>query len=74
MTCHNCQTKCKKFGKHRNGLQRFRCRRCCKTFTEEHATPLGGMNIPLDKAEIVIELLVEGCSVSTVERGMLEAA
>jgi transposase-like protein/IS1 family transposase len=68
MTCHNCQSQCKKFGKHRNGLQRHRCGQCAKTFTEDHATPLGGMYTPLDKAAKAIELLVEGCSVSTVER------
>jgi len=68
MTCHNCKTECKKFGKHRNGLQRFRCRQCRKTFTEERTAPLGRMNTPLDKALQVIELLVEGCSVSTIER------
>ena len=68
MTCHNCQTKCKKFGKHRNGLQRFRCRQCSKTFTEERNAPLGRMTTPLEKATQVIELLVEGCSISTVER------
>jgi transposase-like protein/IS1 family transposase len=68
MTCHNCNSRCKKFGKHRNGLQRFRCKQCRKTFTEDHTTPLGGMYTPLDKAAKAIELLVEGCSVSTVER------
>ena len=68
MTCHNCSSECKKFGKHRNGLQRFRCRQCRKTFTEERATPLGTMHTPLDRAIRVIELLVEGCSISTVER------
>jgi transposase-like protein/IS1 family transposase len=68
MTCHNCNSRCKKFGKHRNGLQRFRCNQCRKTFTEDHATPLGGMYTPLDKAAKAIELLVEGCSVSAVER------
>src|SRR5579872_4307115 len=68
MTCHNCNTRCKKFGKHRNGLQRYRCRRCSKTFTEDHAMPLGSMYTPTDKAAKAIELLVEGCSVSTVER------
>ena len=68
MTCHNCNTRCKKFGKHRNGLQRYRCRRCSKTFTEDRATPLGSMYTPLDKAAKAIELLCEGCSVSTVER------
>jgi transposase-like protein/IS1 family transposase len=68
MTCHNCNTLCKKSGKHRNGLQRFRCNQCRKTFTEDHATPLGDMRIPLDKATKAIELLVEGCSVSSTER------
>lgn len=68
MTCHNCQTQCNRFGKHRNGLQRFRCRQCRKTFTEDRATPLGTMYTPLDKAARAIQLLVEGCSVSSAER------
>jgi len=68
MTCHNCNARCKKFGKHRNGLQRFRCVQCRKTFTEAHAAPLAGMYTPLDRAAKAIELLVEGCSVSTVQR------
>jgi len=68
MTCHNCNTRCKKFGKHRNGLQRFRCGQCAKTFTEDHATPLGSMHTPVDKTAKAMELLAEGCSVSTVER------
>jgi len=68
MTCHNCHTECKKLGKHRNGPRLFRCRQCRKTFTENHDKPLGSMNTPLDKAIKVIELLVEGCSVSTAER------
>jgi len=68
MTCHNCKIECKKFGKHRNGLRRFRCNQCRKTFTEEHERILGSMNLPLEKALKVIELLVEGCSVNMVER------
>ena len=36
MTCQNCKIACKRFGKHRNGLQRYRCNRCKKTYTEEH--------------------------------------
>jgi transposase-like protein/IS1 family transposase len=68
MTCHNCNSRCKKFGFHRNGLRRYRCKQCRKTFTEDHATPLGSMYTPLDKAAQAIGLLVEGCSVSTVER------
>jgi transposase-like protein/IS1 family transposase len=68
LTCHNCNTLCKKFGKHRNGLQRFRCKQCRKTFTEEHADLLDGMRTPLDKATQVLNLLLEGCSVNSTAR------
>lgn len=68
MTCHNCRTECARFGKHRNGLQRFRCKQCSKTFTEPHADTLEGMYLPVEKAEMVLRLLLEGNSVSTVER------
>jgi len=68
MTCHNCRIECGRFGKHRNGLQRFRCAQCRKTFTEPHERPLEAMTTPLDKSEQIIQLLVEGCSVRSVER------
>lgn len=38
-TCPNCGNAVKRFGKHRNGLQRFRCLTCRKTFTEPHKAP-----------------------------------
>jgi len=68
MTCHNCQIQCRKFGTHRNGLQRFRCNQCRKTFTEDHATPLDTMRLPMDKAAQVLRLMVEGMSVRAIER------
>ena len=68
MTCHNCQSICRKFGKHRNGLQRFRCAQCRKTFTEDHATPLDTMRLPMDKATAILKLMVEGMSVRSIER------
>jgi transposase-like protein/IS1 family transposase len=68
MTCHYCRTTCKRSGKHRNGLQRFRCNQCRKTFTEDHRRPLDEMRIPLDRAENVLRLLLEGMSVRSVER------
>jgi transposase-like protein len=68
MTCHSCNIVCKRFGKHRNGLQRFRCNQCRKTFTEDHESPLDTMRLPLDKAESILKLLVEGMSVRSVER------
>jgi len=68
MTCHNCQIACKRYGKHRNGLQRFRCAQCAKTFTEEHERPLEAMTLPVERALACLKLLVEGCSVRTIER------
>src|ERR1700748_2906383 len=69
ITCEKCGAFCKRFGKHRNGLQRFRCRLCGATFTEEHEAPFrveDYLNTP--KGIMEIQLLVEGCSVRTVER------
>ena len=68
MTCHYCRTTCKRFGKHRNGLQRYRCNQCAKTFIEEHERPLDEMRLPLDKAVSILKLLLEGMSVRSVER------
>jgi len=68
VTCPNCQNAVKKFGKHRNGLQRFRCLECGKTFTETHEKPVQGMTTPSDKALLALRLLVEGNSVRSVER------
>src|SRR5271170_5534655 len=68
MTCHYCRTTCKRFGRHRNGLQRFRCDQCAKTFTEDHERPLDEMRLPLDKAVHILSLLCEGMSVRSVER------
>lgn len=46
MASHYCRTACKRFGRHRNGLQRFRCNQCGKTFTEDHETPIDEMRLP----------------------------
>lgn len=68
MTCHSCKVQCKRFGRHRNGLQRFRCNQCRKTFTEEHTRPLDDMRLSPDRAISVLQLLLEGMSVRSVER------
>ena len=68
MTCHNCRIEAKRFGKHRNGLQRFRCQQCGKTFTEPHEKPLEGMTTPVDTALLAMRLLVEGNSIRSIER------
>jgi len=68
MTCPTCHAPAKKFGKDRNGNQRFRCQAkdCGKTFTGQERVE--GMYLPPDKAALCIQLLVEGNSLRSVER------
>src|SRR5208337_2088494 len=68
MNCTTCNTECVKFGKHRNGLRRFRCQICKRTYTETHERPLGDMTVDQDKAIMALKLLLEGSSVRSVER------
>ncbi len=67
--CPVCGLNAKLFGRHRNGLQRYRCLGCRKTFTEAHERGFrveDYLNDP--KGIMAIQLLLEGCSVRTVER------
>jgi transposase-like protein/IS1 family transposase len=68
MKCTTCNIECRRFGKHRNGLQRFRCAQCGKTYTEEHERLFGAMTVPEDKALLAIQLLIEGTSIRATER------
>jgi transposase-like protein len=72
MTCHNCSSLCKKFGKFGpQRIQRYRCKNCKRTFSEEHEKPqgpLGDMRISLDKAETILKLMLEGMSVRSIQR------
>jgi transposase-like protein/IS1 family transposase len=68
MTCDNCGAACQRFGKHRNGLQRFRCPNCKKTYTESHELTLGEMYIPQEKMLMAVSLLLEGNSIDSTSR------
>lgn len=72
MTCHNCSSICKKFGKFGpQRIQRYRCKQCKRTFSEEHETPkgpLGDMRISIDKAEMILKLMLEGMSIRSIQR------
>ena len=68
MSCPECGSKSQRFGKHRNGLRRFRCPKCRKTYTEPHKRTLGTMYIPQEKALLAVQLLLEGNSIRTTER------
>ena len=68
MTCEKCETDCQRFGKHRNGLRRFRCPLCKKTYTEAHKPALAGSYIPQDRIVLALRLLIEGNSIRSTER------
>lgn len=67
MTCHNCRTECRKFGKRQN-RQRYQCTQCRKVFTDARDNTLDGMYTSVDQAEMVLKLLLEGNSISSVVR------
>ena len=67
MTCHNCRIDCRKFGKRKN-RQRYQCTQCRKVFTEPREDAMEGMYTPIDKAEQVVHLLLEGMSINATER------
>jgi transposase-like protein len=68
MTCEACETTCQRFGAHRNGLRRFRCPSCKKTYTEAHSLTLGEMYVSEEKMLMAVKLLVEGNSIRSTMR------
>lgn len=68
MNCPNCDSISKKNGKDRNGNQRFKCLMCGKRFAEPKNKSLGEMRLSDEKALMCLKLLVEGCSIRSVER------
>jgi transposase-like protein len=68
MQCATCLTDCKKFGRTREGHQRYHCRTCRKTYSERPERPLGDLHLLLDRALLCLHLLCEGSSVRAVER------
>jgi transposase-like protein/IS1 family transposase len=68
MTCEACNVTCQRFGKHRNGLRRFRCPQCKRTYTESHTRTLGTMYVSQEKAALAVQLLLEGNSIRSTER------
>jgi transposase-like protein len=68
MTCHVCRIDRKKHGKDRKGNQRFKCQQCAKTFLKPREKPLDNMYLPMAKAEMILKILCEGCSIRSIER------
>src|SRR5438128_1196403 len=68
MQCPTCQSEARKFGKDRDGNQRFQCLTCRKTFSERPARPLGSMRLDMDKAVLCLKHLLEGVSLRATMR------
>src|ERR671921_880560 len=68
MTCHNCQKDAQRYGKDRKVNQRYRCLPCKRSFSEQKEKPLNNMYLPLDKALLCLQLLLEGNSIRSTER------
>jgi transposase-like protein/IS1 family transposase len=68
MECVDCKVECKRFGKNRNGSQRFRCMECKRTYSAAPEGRAEGFNLPTEKIVMILQLLVEGCSVRSIER------
>lgn len=69
MTCHNCRIEAKRNGKRPDGLQRYRCPQCSKTFSEpKQFGVIGHKQIDDSKALLALQLIVEGNSLRTAHR------
>jgi transposase-like protein/IS1 family transposase len=68
MLCPICQEPARKFGRNRNGSQRFRCDECCKTFTDESTRPPDRRRLDAEKMVLCLRMLLEGNSIRSTER------
>jgi transposase-like protein len=57
-----------KFGKTRNGVQRYRCKTCDKTFTATYGTIFYGKRTPEKEILETLALLAEGVRISSIAR------
>jgi transposase-like protein/IS1 family transposase len=68
MLCSLCQNEARKFGRNRNGSQRYRCDGCARTFTDESTRPTDRRRLAPDKMVLCLRMLLEGNSIRSTER------
>ena len=66
MLCPICNSVARRFGKNRNGTQRWHCVPCNRTFTVGDGRDL--RRVPEDRALLCLRMFLEGNSVRSVER------
>ena len=69
MTCHDCRIDAKRNGKRSDGLQRYRCPQCGRTYSDRKQFGVfGHKQIDEQKSLLALQLIVEGNSLRTVNR------
>ena len=66
--CPICQGQARRFGRNRNGSQRYQCETCNHTFTDARTQPQDGRRVPIERMAPCLGLLLEGSSVRSLER------
>src|SRR5437773_5275484 len=67
MTCHNCLIDCAKAGKRPDGMQRYRCNQCGKTFSDRKQYTFH-KQLDEETAMMALHLIVEGNSIRSASR------
>jgi transposase-like protein/IS1 family transposase len=68
MFCSLCESQMRRFGRNRNGSQRFRCDACARTFTDESTRPADGRRVEESRMLLCFRMLLEGNSIRSIER------
>lgn len=66
MLCPICHNTARRFGRNRNGSQRWHCMACNRTFTV--GAERDGRRVPEDRSVFCLRLLLEGASIRSTER------
>jgi transposase-like protein/IS1 family transposase len=68
MLCPDCDSQTRRFGRNRNGSQRYRCDVCEFTFTDEVTRPVDRRFVEEPRMTLCLTMLLEGSSVRSMER------
>lgn len=68
MLCPICGCSTRRFGRNRNGSQRYRCDVCRRTFTDEATRLLDRRRLDEDRRILCLRMLLEGTSIRSTER------
>jgi transposase-like protein len=64
--CPICSTRARRFGRNRNGSQRWHCPACNRTFTAGDGCD--NRRVPEERAVFCLRMLLEGSSIRSTER------